>query len=315
MPKSPRSKTKTSALHEAVKFASLTCKDEGDVYETHLTIANHAVIGYNRIVALSHPIVEEIEACPQAKALLAALSKSGSDLSITLTNTLSLRSGKATFNIPCVQPFGESIPDPVQADCGQALMVAIAACRGLAEDRFPCVFLNGPFCLATNGMAVVEYWHGLNMPTVALPREFCDIMAKITLPITGVGLGASSITFWFGEAWIKTQLGNLPSPDFGRLWTKEHSPAPIPEGFWKAVDTIKDHSTDGLIRFKDGRLQTHESADVGASFKIGVLPGASFAHKSLKMVEPWAKTLAFTETMCFAYGDNVRGLIMGDVRE
>jgi len=323
MARKPRTAPIPSPLLDAVKFVTSVTETEGQPYKTHVAIANGQCMAFNGTIAASAPIPTDLFVAPNATLLLAALSKVANDISITqLDGILSIKSEKSQYKIPCV-PFDllqYVPPDPQQAQSDDKLKEAFTICAKLIrEDASPGfangVILNGPSCVSTDRQAIIEYWHGLSMPTdLIVPKAAAHLVGKITKPLAYFGCSSRSVTFYFNDgSWIKSYLYEDEAPKFNRILNVDITPSPIPKDFWKALHDIESFCEDGNVRLSPNKLHSH-SGEAGASYEVDKLPSCHNLNiRYLKIIEPLAKKIDFVGVNGVTYwiGDNCRGAIAG----
>lgn len=302
MPKRPaRSKSSTSKLLEAIKFVSLAASEE-----SHLLLASGYALASNDFCTLAHPIAEDIFAAPNAKKFAHAIASCGQELSIAqLPNgNLSLSSAKAKFTVACVDPATIFCPSPDAqiALLNDTLRPAFEACA-IAEH----IFIGGPSFAATDRMTIVEYWHGISLPPLVLPRKLATMLKEIKSPLIGFGFCDVSATFYFeNKGWLRTKLVEMARPDFERILNVPSTPVDLPTDFWQAVTALEPMSADGHIRFNDGSLVTDE-----ASYETGVKSSGVFSAKRLLAMKDYIKAADFQDGVCYFFGEKVRGAIAG----
>lgn len=313
-PRSTKSKKEKSALLSAFQFVAQAAKAEGEPFETHICLANHSASFSNRILSLSAPIAEDITACPRVHPFIKALERVGPNFSLTVVpGSVVIAGGGLRFTVPAMEALGQPVPDPSQAAVTDSLALGFRTILPASNGRLPIIEIRPDTMLATNGQILLEYYHGLNLPTVNLPAEFC----ALDFAPVGIALGEHSLTLW-DEAgrWIRTALPVMKLPEKARgLFDHPHKAVQVPTGLWEGLKAIADFSEDGFIRFRENTLQTHEIKEKGASVTIpGLVQGPSYAVVNLQIVQKIATSIDLSGDRCFFYGENVRGLMIGDKR-
>ncbi len=330
--------TQAAQLQEALYFVECAVSDTMPYGDFVSLVGNMAIVHSGRMSA-GHPIVEELKLVPHLGKLKAALNKCGKTLVITETEhmQLSIKGDKLRALVPChVEPIPENPADPVVLNGDySALKEAFKVCGTLASENgerlIEASLLLGPnVCTGTNGSAMLQYWHGVNVPHgTVVSKAFAAAIAKQSKLITGLGatwdsqLGfARSLTVWFeGGAWIKTQCYNDRWPDtIDGLLATDAEKIDTPVGLFEAIEAIlpfcdgKEHKR---IHFKQDFVQTHNDANVGAKYAVTGLPGGKcFDGKLMSQVAPWVKRidLVSSDTRAFFVGGEasnpVRGVIM-----
>lgn len=311
---------------DALKFVSIAQKDKGTVGETHCILWGKFVAASDGVLTAGHPIEEDLLACPQTAGLLHALERCSSQYAITqLPNVLALKSEKFRATVPCVDMGLLTIPtlDAPSVDVGETIREGFKTLNDLvtekAERVLECsILLRDKTMIAGDGKILVEFWHGLSMPDAWLivPKVAIAAIAKCELPIKQIGFSDHSITFYFTNgAWLRTQMYAEGWPDsVDRILNANSKQDTIPTMFFQALDVIEKFSEDGKVRlWADGNMvMSHDNSELGATYEInGLLYNSTFVYKSLKFIEPLAKTIDFKGPNGNLYfiGDKTRGTI------
>lgn len=336
----PAKPTQAQQLIEALDFIAVGTRDDED-YQEYIVMKGGYATAFNGQIAAGHPIAEELTVCPQLKRLRAALAKSGKSLVISETpnGQLSIKGDKPRFVVPCrkldEQPQVE--PNPKLAPLAETIKDAFNVCGSLATEAGERVIeasllLEANTCTGTNGVALLQYWHGIDLPpAIILPKIFTAAIVKAGKPIDGFGFEwkqgkepgewiVGTFTIWFeGGAWIRTQCYQDRWPDVSRILNVPSNATPIPEGLFEAIDTVHGFDDSDRVILSNDRVMSHESEDVGAVYPVpGLKCHLGFNGKFMKKVAPYAKTIDLNksegEAVLFFGGTDenpVRGAIMG----
>lgn len=315
-----------ASLLEALKFVAVAQKKANSPDQQFCVISGNWVAASNGILTIATKIEEDLNVCPHAFQFIEALSKVENELSITQlsSNSLVVASGAFKAVVDCAE-FDEisiSGPDEKIAAIDDRIKHAFAAVMGLAIDGSEHaynagVLLQGGSAVATKGAALLEYWHGIDLPQAMLiPKASAVAVVKSGKSLCGFGHSPSSATFWFeDDSFIKTQLFAECFPDYQKVFDCENvNPWPLPDEFFKAVRAIESFSPKGIIFFKNGVLSSKELEAESATYKIEGLPeGMGFEIKPLIAVEHGFKNVYFdAETnKAYFFGENLRGVLMG----
>lgn len=315
-----------ASLIAALKFVSVAQKKAGPTGVQFAHLAHNWAAAFDGVLTVAAPIEEDLAACVHTLQFIDALSKAGDELAITQLspNTIAVSSGVFRALVPCVA-FDEvpiPPPDPQCAVIDDRIKAALAAVAGLATDgapnaTFAAVLLQAGSAVATNGAALLEAWHGIDLPPgLLLPKAAATAVAKASKTLTGFGFSQSSATFYFEDgSFIKSQLYGERYPNYAavldvpglNLW-------PVPEDFYRGVRAIESFSPNGHVFFEDGAVLSRLHKEEASTYRIEGLPERmGFAVKLLLSVEHAFKKAHFdaeTNKVVF-YGDNVRGAIMG----
>jgi hypothetical protein len=174
------------------------------------------------------------------------------------------------------------------------------------------VQLRDGSALATNGKVIMEYWHGIKMPSLTLiPKTFITALGKAKKPIARFGVCDSSFTLWFDEAtWLKCQTYPTTTelPNLIQYLDVPTQPVPVPKGFFEIVKRLEPFTSDDTVQFSDDAVKVTFATE--ASYK-GFPTNISFSVKALLGIANYAKQIHFNAlpgTTVF-YGDNLRGAI------
>ena len=314
-----------SNLVTALKFISLAQRDSNNnPFKEYCQLSNGFVTSCDGILTASHKIEEDLEARPHTAKFIAALNNCGKNLSITqLENTLVVRSGRYSAKVPCHDAETAKFePDQPQVAISDVLKTAFSAIQHLANDAGTSVhessiLIKSGSMIATNGSTALEYWHGLDLPTIAVPKSFTMSICKIKKPLISAGFSNSTATFWFeDESWVKTQLFVDAWPDVAAAFNMPNLPIlELPKSFYKALGAVEEFAEDGrekgFVRISEQGISSHKDVDDGAFFELPGLGALTVGIRQLKHIENSCKTLAFGEYRIYFFDDNVRGVLKG----
>lgn len=313
-----------STLLSALRFCGLVTKDVGPINETHICLGANWACAYNGTIAAGHPITEDIYACPHSRLIIEALGKCTDQISLTQldANKLSIKSGKFKAIVPCIDPtlLHIAAPDPPIALIDDRFKEGLSIVGILANDSAQLVYLasilmNGYSLISTNGKVVIEYWHGIDLPSnIALPKALVDPLTKTSKKLAKFGFSQSSVTFYFDdESWIRSQLYAQQWPDISPVLDRASNAWPVSGDFWKALEALAGFTETGFVYFDAGVLRSHDNAAQGASYEVAGLPkGPIFPAKHLAMIRPYAQRIDWLmDNGLMFYGENIRGCIAG----
>lgn len=313
-------------LLNSLKLMNIILKDDGHPYETHVLLNQNWAIAHNGVIGIGEPILEDLYACPNAKLMVAALSKCGQSISITqLEQKLSITSGKFRALIPCLPPenLPRIFPDPACAFIDDRFKAALSAVAPLSLDEnnvvTASVLSQRGTLTATDRKVILQAYHGIDLPEMALPKSIIKPLTSNVKKLKSFGFSGTSCTFYFeDDSWLKTQLFAENWPNIDNILNRKANAWPLPENFFEGVRSLEPFSDNGDIFFNTNVLSSHEgNVDTGATFEIYGLPkGPIMSIKQLKMVEPYIKTIDFLADgpngkVILFFGDNVRGCIAG----
>lgn len=316
-----------ASLVAALKFISVAQKKTGPTGIQFSRLSGNWAAASDGILTAAAPIEEDLNACVHTFQFLDALSKVSDEVSITqLTeNALAVSSGVFRALVPCVGFDEVEIFDP-DAQCAiidDRIKLAFAAVAVLATEGAPNavhggVLLQGNSAVATNGHALLEYWHGIDLPPgLLIPKASAQAIAKCPKTLVGFGFDRmrwSSATFYFEDgSFIKTQLYPDRYPAYEQLFKTEGlNPWPVPPEFFNAVRAVESFTENGHIFFEDGAIASAIYSDEATTYKVEGLPEQmGFNAKYLIAVEAAFKSAHFGNNKVIFFGENMRGAIMG----
>lgn len=315
-----------ASLIAALKFVSVAQRKAGPTNVQFSNISNNWAAAFDGVLTAACPIEEDLQACPNTLQFIDALSKADDELSITQLNlnTLSVTAGAFKGLVPCVAVDEVPIPppDPQCAIVDDRLKAAFAAVAGLVTEgaqnaTFAAVLLQAGSAVATNGAALLEYWHGIDLPPgMMVPKAAAVAIAKAGPALTGFGFSQSSATFYFENgAFIKTQLFGERYPNYETVFNVGSvNPWPVPFEFFKAVRAVESFSQNGNVFFEDGAILSNIAHEQASTYKVEGLPERmGFNAKLLLSVEHAFKQAHFdaASNKAIFFGENMRGAIMG----
>ncbi len=296
---------------------------------THFRISNNRITGYNGAMALSSPIDLDLEASPHADTFFKAIGAcqdTETTLTVTENGRLSVKSGKFRAFIQCLDDvFFHSQPSGERFKVGGLLMPAIKTLYPLVSDDASRpwamgLLLQGASAFATNNVVLAEYWTGLNMPTMNIPRFALKELLRIGKEPTELQCDGNTVTFHFDDGrWFLTNLytAEWPADTIINILSIEQELTPIPEGFFEAVEQLANfvESDSSPIYLLQDRLSTSRHDGEGAEVMAQGLPeqSYSFGIKHLGLVGNVATKInlsAFPSPTRFI-GENLRGALLG----
>ena len=327
----PRKATKEKepklGLAAALDFIKLAQADKSNdlAAKTHCRLQGGYAVAFDGVLAMGHPIEEELAVCPHTYRLIDALSRCKKAMSVTQLDgeKLVIKSGNFRVVIPCLNPAAipYAVPDPRAGDLTDELINGFAALNPVVTGNGQTVvesslLVNNGSMVATDRMIMLEYWHGINLPDgLAIPKVAVAAVLKIRHKLVGVGVSDRTVTFHYENgAWLRTQLYAEPWPDVYSVLNRgdPHTATELPEAFFDAVDAVAPFNEGGSIYTTDSGLASHHTEGAGATYAVGGVPaGLSFTAKYLQMMKGYAKRvdLVGSNGISFFYGDRVRGAI------
>lgn len=311
---------------QSLTFVSKAQSKTGVPYQTHCVIKNGILSAFDGVITIGIACKFDFEACPHTLSLIDAIKNCASDVAITQLNncSLSIKSGKFKATIDCY-PSDNMIciaPDPKVATIDNRILDAFNAVVNIISDSAPKECLAGALLqcnsvLATNGALLVEYWHGINLPSgLLLPKKFIKSVIDSDKNLVGFGYSPNSVTFYFeDDSFIRTNLYQSPFPQTDPIFNGCFGePMPLPDDFFKAVSSIGKFTEFGKVYFVEDKVSSHKTPTLGASYEVeGLTNNMAFNANHIKLIEPYCESAHFetgAQTMYF-FGENVRGALKG----
>lgn len=336
-PKKPSSKLTTNGLLEAINFLSCVTKEIGTPYETHINLQYNTAVAYNDTLSAGVIIPEDIIAYPNASLLRKALSKCGQEYTLSIDGTkIIVKSGKFKAIVPCIDGtiLATRNPDPVTVPIDDRFKEALSVIDVLkpepnADKIYLLAFLmNGQTVITTDGKIIIERWHGIELPTLAIPKSIISAITSTNKKLVNFGYSSTSVTFYFEDkSWIKSQLyaEQWPHDTINAVLNKGSNPSPVPADFFTGLEAVAQFSENGSVYFSRDKIQSHKVEGVGATFDVPGLPnGPIYSSKYLLMLRQLATKIDFAVSangsvhkdnasgyLLFWFGNSCRGVIAG----
>lgn len=312
-----------TSLLDALNFVSVAQRDKGAPYQRHTALGDNYATASDGVLSAGHRIVEDLQACPHTLSLIGALKQCQKALSVTQLDSgrLSVRSGPFKAFIAC-QPdatIANVAPDPACGYADNRLREALNMVSPLIVEESQRVvtasaLIRNGSVIGTNGFVLIEYWHGIELPTTFIvPKLFINALKKIKKDIVSFGYSEKSLTVhFFDNSWLKTQVYVEAWPDCDAILNKEHKAAPLPADFFTAVRAITPFAQEGRLYLRKDKIQTEAEENAGASYDVPNLDvSIVLSTQGLALIDSIVQTIDLrgNSGMCHFYGNNIRGAI------
>jgi hypothetical protein len=333
----PRNKEDNTLL-QALRFISVAQRATGTTMQTHCGFHNGFAYACDSTITAAYPVPDSFDVALHTGLLFAAVERAQGPVTFSQA-----KNGQFIFRadgyLPGMGDFRAyiptlersvlpvSLPDANIAALDDRFKEALTAVSPIATEKslqIPCAsFLMTPGALVgTNFEMMMEAWHGIALPTgLILSKDFATAVCKQTMPITGFGFSDNSVTVYFGDAWIKTQLfaptfeGKPSWPDPESFWKLKQPKQlqDIPAGLWECIDAVAPHCEDDTVYFIDGCVSSaHKIAEKGASITLdGIPPRSAYKIKNLNYMRKYAKRVEWRKDHALFFGDSMRAIVMG----
>lgn len=298
---------------------------------SHFHIYNGRVQGTNGRMSIDAAIPElgAVNVTVPGDRFLSAIEAAGSEVTLTATDiNVTITGGRFRARVPLLDSltFPRVNPDPADWELDEPLLPTLKRLRPFvatdaANAWATSILFTDKSATATNNVCVVSepctMLAGTGIASISVPAWAIDEVIRLGNELTGFGVSENSITFYFGELWIKTQLIVAPWP-IERMRTlfasmpKKMNKAP--EGLLAAVEMIVPFCKEPkfpVVLFSSKGIST-EDGDHFAAVEGFTLPEARFNADMLRLVLAQAEQLAFLEDhrTAFKFGP-ARGIIAG----
>lgn len=322
--KPTKSKPDVSVLFEALKFVNVAQVNDGTPLQTHVKISGGWVVAFDGIVSAGSPVPIDLTACPHSKRLTEALGLCGNEFTISQLDEskLCIQTAKFKAFVPClhVDTLATVPPDAPCAAINDELAVALDAVHMQPHENdkriiADTLLVRSGSALGTDGVVLLEYWHGIDLPQLIIPKQFALAICKTKKPLSKLGFSPYSVTVYFDDnSWLRSQLYIEQWPNVDNILNVQTNPFNIPPDFFEGLRHVIHACNDTSVLFSHNRLHSHESEVVGASYIVDGLPaGPCFSARRLLELEHFMKQVDFTSDRNVArfFGNNVRGAIVG----
>jgi hypothetical protein len=162
---------------------------------------------------------------------------------------------------------------------------------------------------------MIESWHGIDMPPLAVPKVFAQLIANSDKALSAFGFSNNSVTFYFeDDSWYKTQLYVDKYPDVDRIWQKlDGTHMPFNADIFDAIAQVTSFmSEDRFIRILADRVCTHDVEGVGATVMLPTgFSECWYAKPEQFLACRWATGARHCDNMLFMQGASIRAVMVG----
>lgn len=293
---------------------------------TFFRICDKRVTGFNGELAISSPIPIDLDIAPSAAHFMKAVNACDDTITLKMQKErLQVRSGKFRSFVPCIDV--EKVPTLVPQGKKVVLNSSLVSCFKLLEPfmaidasrPWACgVLLKGQSAFATNNIAIIEHWLGIELPLVNIPSYAIKEVIRYGKDPEYLLISDSDITFMYeGDRWMSCKLSALEWPDISRvLDIPAENPQPFPEGFFAGVDKLSRFGDElGRCFLDTDQLSTSVNDNIeGAVVECeGIVDAGCYNLKLLLALKGVATMIDFSQypkPVTF-FGDNIRGVMTG----
>jgi hypothetical protein len=308
----PKAVAEPNPLLDQLRFVASILAKKGEPAEICCVIANGAITAHNKPLSCGILTQAAITANPPAHQLIAALERCKDGYAMTETRgTVALTSGPLRVSLPTVPGLQPSAPDAYREALPAALFNAIGQIAFLADEdaehiQSASICIDEGLVSTTNRNVILQAYHGLNMPTMMLPKRFVGAVLKTGKTIVGMGHGERSFTVFFEDgSWLRTALMDAEPLPYSKVCAYAGSWRAMPE-IWEALETIMPFrgNTDA-VNMRDKFIAT-ETASYDCD---GWTHICRINADYLKQCKPLIEQFAIDNGKFYFYKGNVRGVI------
>lgn len=304
-------KAPEAGLIAALKFVKL-CGAE------FCSIGQNSVIAFTDHVCMGFPIEEDLTADAHIENLLKSLLRSNEHTTITQLDLhkLHVNTGDLKVYVDCIDKKAQIKPDvpafAIDSRFTNAIEKLIPIVSSFGNHiAMKTMLFSKQSVFATNKFLLAEYWHGLDLPVCILSKKFLELVLKSKKEVAGFANSNNSVTVYFKDnSWIMGRNIDEKWIDARTILNEELQPKPISVELSKALGAVPQFSSDGLAYCRAGSLQSHPTAENGASYAVLGLPdGPIYGVKDLKFLLLNASEIEFRNNFIYFFGKNLRGVI------
>lgn len=299
-------------LLEQLRFIGSILAKKGEPAETCCVIANGAITAHNPPLSAGILTDAAITANPPCHQLIAALERCKDGYAMSeLRGVVNVNSGPLRVNLPTVAGLAPSAPDGYYSELAPALFEAIALIANIADEdaehiQSASVCVSEGLVSTTNRNVILQAYHGLNMPTLMLPKRFISRVLSVGKPIKGFGCSERSFTVFFDDkSWLRTMVMDAEPLPYAKVCEWPGPWQPMPD-IWEALEAIMPfRGNSDAVEICDSRLQTPTASYQAPWDEPSIRINADY----LKAVKPHVEQFAIDNDKFYFYKGNVRGVV------
>jgi len=313
-------------LFEELEFISVVFDKSGTPQQQHCCFNNGRLTASNNVISAGIRTDVDLNSRPHIMHLLEAIRNCPTEFAMTQVDPgkLFVKADKFSAAIPCLPEESPGFaPDAPCAAVSDAIKAGMDIAAPFSKEDAKKVILGSVLLrqnslISTDAVVIMEVWHGMNLPTLLLPKSFISAVLDTDKSLKELGFSNNSVTFFYDDnSWVKTQLYEEAYPNIDNILNVACNPQPLPIGFYKALVAIEPFSKSGNVYFGENCLQSHRDKGEGAVFDVpGIHFGPCFNIKQLKRIESCIKVVDFySNNYAMFFGEansiKVRGALMG----
>ena len=304
-----------NSLHKALLFLA-------PVKQLYIKIANNKAYFFNDKLYIAYPVDENFTACPHLPSMLSAIANIDDAFAITnykLWLTITDDKTKATINcldVNAIKTINLDFKASIKVD--NLLKTHIRNALKTLDQKSNTKSYNGVLftsnsVVGTNGLVLVESWHGLNLPIsdTFISKDIAKIIATSKFDLTGLSTHLGVFVFHFDDAGvIASTVTDVNFPPYLSLFsTKQLDVWAPPDDFFVGAKMLNSLTLNSTILLNEGVIKSGES-----SYQIDSLNAKlAIDFKLLNRIKEFCNQMAFDEerNCIYFFNDQVRGVLAG----
>lgn len=318
---------------ETLKFVGAAVCKKGNVpARLHFRIRNGAIQANNGRLAIQAPIPIDLDCCPHAGQLIAAVAACEEVISMHLDGgRLVVRSGRFKTFVNCFDrdKFPEYTPTGSRFPVPEKILPTLKSLLPFVTNDENRPWANGVLfannsALATNSICIVEHWLPVAFPAmVNMPREAVAELVRLKLEPTSLQVAPHAVTFHLpGDAWFACSVMDWKWPDTQAVFNQAaqyKGSFMNPENLESLLNDVAklEKFTDelGAVHFHNGTVSTTPQGTPGTSIECPFAPLAgAFRADQLSALRGIVDKIGFDAyplPVPFYGGNLLRGVMVG----
>jgi len=308
-----KASVEANPLLEQLRFVASILAKKGEPNETCCVIANGAITAHNPPLSVGI-LTEALNASnPPAHQLIAALERCKDGYAMTETRgTVTLTSGPLRVSLPTVPGLQPVAPDGYAQALPAALFDAIAQVQNVADEdaehiQSASICIHDGLVSTTNRHIILQAYHGLNLPTMMLPKRFVSAVLKTGKVIAGMGHSDRSFTVFFDDgSWLRTNLMDAEPLPYSNVCAWDGPWQEMPN-IWDALEIIMPfRGNSSAIKLGVGSIYTPTAShDCAWNLAETISINADY----LKQVKSHVSEFALDSRKFYFKKGNIRGCV------
>ena len=311
---------------ETLNFISSSQIKTGEPFKCHCQIKDGFVKSTNGIFTIGSVFPEGIETNPHTLKLIDALRAVDEDFDVeSFEDFLKISDKRLTVKVPSIKSsyFPEIEPNEPKLDIDENFKNALKfisplSCENSQNASYSSLLIRSGSCCSYSGTALIEYWHGLHLPELVIPKRAIIEILKCNKEFSKLGFSDDACTFWFKDgSYFRTQLFQRNVwPDVDKVLNFNANPIPFDSKSLKiAILKILPFCEKGSVYIDSNGVYSDREDNLKRTsflYETGISSKFSFNGDVMLKVINEADSIDFSEMKIrFFAGDLARSLIVG----